>query len=216
MGQTIANDIVIDPTAQGYGWFVDTTPFNSTEFSGGTGPGQLQAGPGSSAIGKMDLLTVVMHEFGHVLGYGDTSAAESNDLMATELQPGVRRLPVEPSFHAVPALTQTTIGMADGKLPSSFVILGNDLAVALAKANSWASSIWTNQLSESLRHFGNALAQAAILMENSLGSDSLNAAAHSLVIDKASSTEATSHLWSQIPYETFLGDWADLLFKDEV
>src|SRR5438552_2912841 len=71
VGQTIANHIVIDPRAAGFGWFVDSTPFDSAEFSTSAGHGQLQASFTSPAYGRMDLLTVVMHEFGHVLGYDD-------------------------------------------------------------------------------------------------------------------------------------------------
>jgi hypothetical protein len=42
----------------------------------------------------MDLLTVVMHELGHVLGFGDVdTASHPYELMATDLAPGVRRLP---------------------------------------------------------------------------------------------------------------------------
>lgn len=40
----------------------------------------------------MDLLTVVMHELGHVLGFGDQDPSSAGDsIMATVLTPGVRR-----------------------------------------------------------------------------------------------------------------------------
>ena len=42
----------------------------------------------------MDLLTVVEHELGHVLGLSDIDpSSQPNDLMATTLPPGVRRQP---------------------------------------------------------------------------------------------------------------------------
>ena len=50
--------IKIDVDAAGYGWFVDETPEDGHEFL-------LFAGP---AQGKMDLLTVVLHEMGHAFG----------------------------------------------------------------------------------------------------------------------------------------------------
>jgi Ca2+-binding RTX toxin-like protein len=101
IGQTIANTIVIDPTAAGFDWFVDLTPFDSSEFSTSAGQGQLQATPASPAYGRMDLLTVVMHEFGHVLGYEDiASGAHADDLMGTWLQTGVRRFPGQTQFVA--------------------------------------------------------------------------------------------------------------------
>ena len=44
---------------------------------------------------RYDLLTAVLHEMGHVLGYEDLDPARSPDaLMAGSLQPGERRLPV--------------------------------------------------------------------------------------------------------------------------
>jgi hypothetical protein len=68
MGETIGRSIVIDPTAAGYGWFIDPTPAANEEFSRSTPTGELFATSGSAAFGEMDLLTVVMHELGHVLG----------------------------------------------------------------------------------------------------------------------------------------------------
>ena len=94
IGETIGNSIVIDPTAGGFGWFVDPTPLNDSEFADRIAPTELMAGPGSPAAGRMDLLTVVMHELGHVVGLNDVNtAAHPFDLMATDLAAGVRRLP---------------------------------------------------------------------------------------------------------------------------
>jgi hypothetical protein len=94
VGETIAETITIDPTAAGYGWFVDSTPLDDSEFAGRLAPTELTAGAGSPASGRMDLLTVVMHELGHILGFGDVdTASHPYDLMATDLAPGVRRLP---------------------------------------------------------------------------------------------------------------------------
>jgi hypothetical protein len=98
LGQTIADTIVIDPTAAGYGWFIDATP-RQEEFAA-MATGQMRRAIDASPIdGKMDLLTVVMHELGHVLGLGDLdNAGVPDDLMAAALTPGIRRLPDEASF----------------------------------------------------------------------------------------------------------------------
>ncbi|HYT95205.1 MAG TPA: hypothetical protein VEL76_41190, partial [Gemmataceae bacterium] len=94
IGQTIGNSIVIDPTAAGYGWFVDVTPWDDSEFADPKANGMLEAPNASAAVGRMDLLTVVMHELGHLLGKDDI-VAEVNpvDLMNATLAAGVRRLP---------------------------------------------------------------------------------------------------------------------------
>jgi hypothetical protein len=78
------NRVVIDIQAAGYGWFVDPTPGSDEEFSGG------RALPGTSAAGREDLLTVVLHEMGHLAGWADVDGSPGN-LMAATLASGVRR-----------------------------------------------------------------------------------------------------------------------------
>ncbi len=64
LGQTDAanSQVVLDPTAAGYGWFVDSTPGQDEEFSGGT------AAAGSPAFGHMDLLSAVLIQFAKLAG----------------------------------------------------------------------------------------------------------------------------------------------------
>jgi hypothetical protein len=88
--------VQLDATAAGYGWFIDPTSGDAA-FRTGAESQELSALPGGAAYGRMDLLTVVEHELGHVLGLGDLDpSAAANDLMTTTLSAGVRRL-VEPS-----------------------------------------------------------------------------------------------------------------------
>ena len=86
LGLTTAETIVIDTDAAGYGWYVDVTPSDDLEFSTTTDDGTQLAAPDSEAAGRMDLLTAVMHELGHVLGFehGDST------IMAASLTTGVR------------------------------------------------------------------------------------------------------------------------------
>jgi hypothetical protein len=83
--------IVIDPDAAGHGWFLDATPDDDVEFETAASDTELRAVTGAAA-GRMDLLTVVMHEMGHVLGLGHDHN-DPNSLMAEQLSPGTRRLP---------------------------------------------------------------------------------------------------------------------------
>jgi hypothetical protein len=92
VGYRRGETLTLSPNAAGYGWFVDPTPADNSEFAVQTSAG-LQAGSGSPAAGRMDLLTVILHEEGHALGLGDLPAAGSADVMAATLFPGVRRLP---------------------------------------------------------------------------------------------------------------------------
>lgn len=80
----------LDQDAAGYGWYIDASPSDSLEFGFAIDDQEFGATVGSPAFGKVDLLTVVMHELGHVLGLGHTDA---HDLMGATLELGVRRMP---------------------------------------------------------------------------------------------------------------------------
>jgi len=68
---------LIDENAAGLGWFVDSTPMDGREFR--SGADALVAKPNSAAYGRMDLLTALIHEIGHALGYehADSGSMES-------------------------------------------------------------------------------------------------------------------------------------------
>ena len=85
------------PTADNYGWFIDATPQDDTEFVS-SGTAILNASGSSPAAGKIDLLTVLDHELGHVLGLDDTAA---DDLMAATLGVSNRRLPTAAEVDAM-------------------------------------------------------------------------------------------------------------------
>jgi hypothetical protein len=86
------NTVVIDATAAGYGWFVDPTPLRDEAFAVGTPGSPLTALPGTAAAGRMDLLTAVLHEMGHLAGLPDQPGTGLSDgLMTDLLAPGVRR-----------------------------------------------------------------------------------------------------------------------------
>src|SRR5262249_30750196 len=83
------NEVAISPDAAGYGWFVDGTPSQDEEVTTTTQGTALTAPAGPPAAGKMDLLTVVLHEMGHLAGLPDQTSGTG--LMAETLATGVRR-----------------------------------------------------------------------------------------------------------------------------
>jgi Ca2+-binding RTX toxin-like protein len=89
LGISYDDAIFIDSNAAGYGWFVDATPEQDEEFSGAT-PGLATTG---QAQHRMDLLSALVHEFGHVLGLDDLDGeVDPRQVMADELAAGMRRV----------------------------------------------------------------------------------------------------------------------------
>ncbi|OWK21133.1 hypothetical protein AJ88_20755 [Mesorhizobium amorphae CCBAU 01583] len=94
--------VLIDRNAAGHGWFVDLSPLDSSEFQLDAS-GHLTALPGGAAVGRMDLLSVLIHEIGHQAGL-DHDEGEAG-VMSAELAVGERRLP-EAGSAGQPAETQ--------------------------------------------------------------------------------------------------------------
>jgi hypothetical protein len=83
--------VLVSPNAAGYGWFVDTTPLGDEEFSASAPGSPLTALPDGAAAGREDLLTVVLHEMGHLAGLSDVGgSAADHGLMAEFLPSGLR------------------------------------------------------------------------------------------------------------------------------
>jgi hypothetical protein len=59
--------ITLDTTATGNGWFIDATPADNSEFLPTSNPNEWVAKSGSAAAGKMDMLSVLLHEYGIAL-----------------------------------------------------------------------------------------------------------------------------------------------------
>jgi len=110
IGQTIDSTITLDANAGSYNWFIDTTPSSNEEFLPTSNPNEWVAKPGSEAEGKMDLLSVLLHEYGHAIGI--EHSADSHDFMAPTLQPGVRRLP---SSEELALMAQLVNGLTPGQ-----------------------------------------------------------------------------------------------------
>jgi len=68
VGQTVGTAITLDTTAAGNGWYIDPNPAANTDFLPTSNPTVWIAAPGSAAAGKMDMLSVLLHEYGHALG----------------------------------------------------------------------------------------------------------------------------------------------------
>jgi PAP2 superfamily len=78
LGKVADGIIWLDDNAAGWGWFVDRTPRNDSEFVKAGNQGEQN---------RMDLLTVLMHETGHLLGRDH----EATGVMQETLTAGTRR-----------------------------------------------------------------------------------------------------------------------------
>jgi hypothetical protein len=128
--------IWIDATADGHGWFLDTTPTDNSEFTVAVGGHELQAAPGSPTSGRVDLLTVLAHEYGHVLGLDDLDPALTpHDVETQTLGVGVRRLPVWPGGDKGAAAGTVPLALPPAVLPPA---LGDpSLAVTVGAPPAW-------------------------------------------------------------------------------
>ena len=130
-GHPVAGTLLIDDDANGTGWFIDPTPWESSEFSLHNTEYNFQAAPDSIAYGRYDLLTTIFHELGHLAGFiaghdgfddhvhnhtftdGDLTAPLTADgshltdplrLMSPYLTPGMRKLPSELELRILQAI----------------------------------------------------------------------------------------------------------------
>ena len=84
LGEARSDRVYIDSDAAGYGWFVDPTPTLDEEFT--------LSVIDPRAVDRIDLLTVVEHELGHIAGFDDLDAL-TDTLMSGVLGAGARRSP---------------------------------------------------------------------------------------------------------------------------
>ena len=94
LGLASGSHVQLDDDGAGHGWFVDLTPQDDAEFANRASETLLFADGTQEPAGQYDLLTVIMHEMGHMIGYGDTYVFDQNSmLMYGWLGTGERRLP---------------------------------------------------------------------------------------------------------------------------
>jgi hypothetical protein len=101
-GEGASAQITLDSNAAGHGWYVDPTPLDNTdEYLPTSQAGVWQAKADSAAANRMDMLSVLLHEYGHALGL--ELSYDAGDFMNAALQPGQRRMPTATQLQQMAA-----------------------------------------------------------------------------------------------------------------
>lgn len=99
LGLALEGTILLDRNAAGVGWFLDATPEQDEEFARTSEGNFVAIVPRARGV---DLLSVILHEYGHQLGGEDLNGEHSpHHLMADRIAPGQRRVPALHSLDAV-------------------------------------------------------------------------------------------------------------------
>ncbi len=94
LGEAAGHRIRVDNNAGGHGWHMDASPESDALFGTIVSPTRRYTDPASAPAGRIDLLTTILHEFGHALGLEDSYLAQDREsIMFGQLTKGERRLP---------------------------------------------------------------------------------------------------------------------------
>ncbi len=180
LGQTTGNAITLDTTAAGNNWYIDPTPSDNSEYLPTSNPNEWVAKAGSAAAGKMDMLSVLLHEYGHALGIDHNP--DAHDYMGTTLTAGIRCLPTPDELALMGQLVAQAKAMLastphPNPLPQGARGLGQAPSPLMGEGGGrgWIDTLTTNGSNDVPNPFptlplgGMSLAFAGLLQRNRYG-----------------------------------------------
>ncbi|OYU20118.1 MAG: hypothetical protein CFE34_01980, partial [Rhodobacteraceae bacterium PARR1] len=167
--------ITLDRDAAGNGWFIDATPGTAEEFAPVPGaPHVWQALAGGAAAGRVDLLTVLMHEMGNVMGLSDlVDPTGPGYLMTGILDTGMRRAPSASDIGATPVVVPEAkpesfgLGVAPGAVAAAFAAA--PIAAAAVVATDFQNGDFAGGLTGWTTSGNVAVTGGAVVMTEDLG-----------------------------------------------
>ena len=133
-GEGATAQITLDTNAAGHGWHIDPTPLDNTDdYLPTSNPNIWQAKAGTDAAGKMDMLSVLLHEYGHALGL--EHSAQVGDFMSATLQPGERRLPSADELALMSQLVAELKTTSDSQSPHPSPLPGGEGGIPAIPGN---------------------------------------------------------------------------------
>ncbi len=118
LGTASGLSVELDASGGGWGWFVDPTPEDSDEFRRVRSTSHLVA-QNPVHQEQVDLLTVVLHELGHLIGEELVDDDHVAHWMSEEIVPGIRRLPTNISGDVEERHEDTAARTADSNARTS-------------------------------------------------------------------------------------------------
>ncbi len=160
--------IAVDEDADRFGWFVDPTPLRDEEFAKELTSTARVAGEGTAASGRYDLMTVLLHEMGHILGFTTSAPGFAGHVTTTG---GVTRFvgadftaALTPDGDHLDATAQPWDLMNDALLPGVRE-RPSALDLAILRASGVGSPVLTDvsaRATERSRGIGEALARLTL------------------------------------------------------
>ena len=162
LGVTLGHEVIIDSTAAGYGWSVDASARTLSQS------------------GRMDLLSVIAHEMGNVMGFPE-DAHETTALTSPTLRAGTR-LDAHVGTDAEVGASQSGGGEAGRLRTLEWDSRGDLFAGGLGRDGAGLASAWLGDFSLTGRSRNGAETGAALITWRKAGEDPVSTARAKLVV----------------------------------